>query len=349
VNVHAHLELPPLARHVKAKDYARWVLRLLQAKKELSQRDYVAAALSNCKTLLMTGTTTVGEISTHEASPGVIRQNGLRSVVYHEIITMRPDDPPKIPTGLVSTALIAHGLSPHSPHTISPDALKHVRSFARRRSLRLSMHVAETIDEELLLQRRPSGLDRLYAAADWSRSWAPSGRSSFDYLERSGMLSARFLAVHAVHADARDRVIIRRTHTAIAHCPRSNRAMRIGTLPLRTYLDQGIIVGLGTDSLASVPTLSLWDEMRAALEVHVASGVTARDLLAIATKGGACALGLGREIGTLAPGKRADLIAVPAPRRDSGDLCSDLLRETKSCTMTMVNGKVLYRSRPVRT
>lgn len=349
VNVHAHLELPPIAKKVKAGEYALWVLRLLRAKQQMSSSDYRKAALANCATLLETGTTTVGEISTHGASPSIIRKSGLRSVVYHEIIAIRPGDRARIPQRLSPTALIAHGLSPHSPHTTSPEVLEKVRSLAIRRHLRLCMHVAETLDEGLLLQREPGGLDKLYAAAGWSRSWAPSDRSSFAYLERSGVLSERFLAVHAVHADARDRTIIRRTRTPIAHCPRSNRALHVGTLPLKSYLDQGIVVGLGTDSLASVPTLSLWDEMRAALEIHGPTGIFARDLLRIATEGGAKALGLNEQIGTLEPGRRADLIAVPSPRRSSGDICSDLLRETKSCTMTMVNGTVLYRSIPARS
>jgi cytosine/adenosine deaminase-related metal-dependent hydrolase len=102
-------------------------------------------------------------------------------------------------------------------------------------------------------------------------------------------------------------------------------------------------VGLGTDSLASVPNLNMWDEMRYARKIHKKDGVTAEDIFKLATIGGAKALGLDKEIGTLEPGKKADLIAVPLPKKDTGDLYSDLLRETKSCIMTMVNGKILYR------
>jgi 5-methylthioadenosine/S-adenosylhomocysteine deaminase len=91
----------------------------------------------------------------------------------------------------------------------------------------------------------------------------------------------------------------------------------------------------------------MWDEMRSALRLHRGSGVTAREIFQLATIGGARALGLDSEIGSLEPGKKADVIAVPLPRRNSGDFYSDLLRETKSCTMTMVNGKVLYRENAV--
>jgi 5-methylthioadenosine/S-adenosylhomocysteine deaminase len=114
-------------------------------------------------------------------------------------------------------------------------------------------------------------------------------------------------------------------------------------MPLAGFLRAHIPVGLGTDSLASVPTLNLWDEMRYALRIHRTSGITAEDILRIATIGGAKALGMDKELGSLEPGKRADLIAVPLPSRDTGCLSSDLLRETKSCTMSMVNGKIIYK------
>ncbi len=114
-------------------------------------------------------------------------------------------------------------------------------------------------------------------------------------------------------------------------------------MPLRTFLDEHIAVGLGTDSLASVPTLSLWDEMRFAHQVHRRSRVSSREILTLATLGGAQALGMADEIGSLETGKKADLIIVPLPKNDTGDLYSDLLRETESCIVSVVNGRVRYR------
>jgi len=113
-------------------------------------------------------------------------------------------------------------------------------------------------------------------------------------------------------------------------------------MPLAEFLRARIPVGLGTDSLASVPTLSMWDEMRYALRIHRPSGITAEVLLRIATLGGAKALGMDKEIGSLEPDKRADCIIVPIPSKNTGDLSADLLRETKSCMMSMVNGKIIY-------
>jgi cytosine/adenosine deaminase-related metal-dependent hydrolase len=114
-------------------------------------------------------------------------------------------------------------------------------------------------------------------------------------------------------------------------------------MPLKKLLDAGITVGLGTDSLASSPSLNLWDEMRYAYRIHRSDGVSARDIFTLATAGGAEALGMFNAIGSIGPGKRADIIAVPLPKKDTGDIYSDLLGETKSCIMSVIDGKILFR------
>ncbi len=205
------------------------------------------------------------------------------------------------------------------------------------------MHVAESRDEIRLLQGKKSGFDKLYKVAGWDTAWAPHAQSSIEYLLRIGILGPQFLAVHAVHTTRRDLTVIKKTKTPLAHCPRSNAETRVGRMPLMKFLAEGITVGLGTDSLASSPSLSMWDEMRYAYQIHRQDGIKPLDIFKLATIEGAKALGREQEIGTLEPGKQADIIAVPLPGKNTGDLHSDLLRETKSSIMTMVNGKTLYK------
>jgi len=345
VNVHTHLELPPLMSSLRGRDYASWVLDLIRVKAGLTAKDYRSAARNNIRDLIRSGTTTVAEISTHNASPEILKRSGLRAVVYHEIISMRPGSAVTIPPRRRDSSLMRYGLSPHSPHTVSEQALTFLHRYAKKNRFPLCMHVAESKDEGLLLGRRKSSLEKIYRAAGWDRDWAPRARSAFQYLDRLGMVSPDLLGVHAVHADVDDIRIIARNGASVAHCPRSNHSLRVGTMDLRAMLDAGVHVGLGTDSLASVPTLNLWDEMRAAYALHRSRGVTPSDILDLATRGGAEALGMQGSIGVLEEGKRADCIVVPRPRRDTGDLCSDLLRETKSSIMTMVNGRILHQER----
>ena len=344
VNSHAHLELPLLLDDIRAQNYADWVLNLLKKKIRITKSDYVAAARTNITSLLRSGTTTVAEISTHGASPPLLAKSGLRAIIFHEIISMAQDRKALVlPHLRSSTRLIRYGYSPHSPHTVSEIALREIHRVAAGRAIPLCMHVAETKDEILLLQHKKSGLDRLYAAAGWDTSRAPRARSSFEYLRSVGILSPAFLAAHAVQTDNADISIIKRSGAGIAHCPRSNHELGTGTMDLVHFLKAGIPVGLGTDSLASSPSLNLWDEMRYAYKVHRRSGVTTRDIFHMATLGGAGALGMGKEVGSLEPGKRADIIALALPGKNTGDLYSDLLRETNTCIMSIVNGRVLYR------
>jgi cytosine/adenosine deaminase-related metal-dependent hydrolase len=348
VNLHTHLELPPLLDAVRARAFPDWVLNLIQAKKELDATGYAIAAKQNILSLIRSGTTTVGEICTHGVSPGVLKQSGLRAMVYQEIISMCPSYPTSRLQSLASrpsTNLVRTGLSPHAPYTVSETTLLQIKKLAPRKHLRLCMHVAESKDEIRLFQRKKSRFEKLYRTVGWDTAWAPSAESPFTYLHTLGILNENFLAVHAVHATDKDISLIKRSRVSIAHCPRSNRETGVGKMPLRKFLDAGIVVGLGTDSLASTLSLNLWDEMRFAYRMHRSDGVTVKDIFALATVGGAKALGMFNKIGSIEPGKRADIIAVPFPKKDTGDIYSDLLRETKSCIMSVVDGKILYHNK----
>jgi 5-methylthioadenosine/S-adenosylhomocysteine deaminase len=131
---------------------------------------------------------------------------------------------------------------------------------------------------------------------------------------------------------------------SVAHCPRSNARLSGGVAPVPEFLRLGIAVGLGTDSLASVPTLDLWDEMRACLAAH-RGRVMPADVLAMATLGGARALGLADRVGSLEVGKRADLIAVSTRSFAASDPVESLIAETGGGDVlaSLVEGEIRHR------
>jgi cytosine/adenosine deaminase-related metal-dependent hydrolase len=345
INLHTHLELPPLLDTIQARTFPDWVLNLISAKKKLDNKDFAFASQKNINALIRSGTTTVGEICTHGVSPTLIKRSGLRSVVYPEIISMgteyRYRESRKQKRGR-DDGRIQNGLSPHTPYTVSEAVLRQIKKLAEKHKLKLCMHVAESKDESRLLQGKKSGIEKLYEFANWDLAWAPKGSSSIEYLKRIGLLSPNLLAVHAVQASGNDIKLLKKFKVSIAHCPRSNKETRVGRMPLKKFLDAGISVGLGTDSLASSPSLNMWDEMRYAYRIHKKDGISAKDIFYLATICGAQALGMDKEIGTLEHGKKADLIVVPLPKKDTGDIYSDLLRETESCIMGIVNGEIIY-------
>jgi cytosine/adenosine deaminase-related metal-dependent hydrolase len=345
INVHTHLELPPLLNVIRARTFPEWVLNLIHAKRNLDLAVYTIAAKENVRSLIRCGTTCVGEICSHDVSPAILKQSGLRAVVYKELITMAPLCTMKYLSSLLSrpSVLIQYGISPHTPYTVSESALLAIKQLSQKKFFPLAMHIGESKDEIRLFQRKKSGLQQLYRLAGWDLSGAPSASSSFEYLQRIGFLSHNLLAVHAVHIKDGDIAIMKKSKVSVAHCPRSNKETGVGRMPLKKLLDKGIFVGLGTDSLTSSPSLNLWDEMRYAFKIHQRDGITAKDIFKLVTVDGSKALRMEKETGSLEPGKRADIIAVPLPQKDTGDLYSDLLRETKSCIMSVVNGKVLYQ------
>ncbi len=341
VNAHTHLELPPLLNKIRTKRFPDWVLGLIRVKRKIAFSDYVDNSKKNIETLIRTGTTTVAEICTHHASPEPLILSGLRAVIFHEVISMDPSSVlPVLPQFMTRPSTRVHvGISPHAPHTVSAAVLRGLKK--RYSGLRFCMHVAESRDEIELLRTGKGGFLKIYKMAGWNSAWAPRPASPFQYLHDLGMLDSLFTAVHAVYATSNDIGLIKKAGLCIVHCPRSNRETGVGKISLKLFLDAGIPVALGTDSLASSPSLSMWDEMRFAYRLHRHSGTSAADIFKSATLSGARSLGLDGRIGTLERGKRADIIAVPLPTKTTGDLYSDLIRETRYSIMTMVDGNFL--------
>lgn len=195
-----------------------------------------------------------------------------------------------------SNPLIRTAFAPHAPYTVSNSPLEKVRMLADELDIPIHMHVHETADEigQGIAQHKERPLQRLRGL---------------------GLLSPRLLAVHMTQLDAGEIAVIAQSGAHIIHCPESNLKLASGFCPVAAAAKAGINIALGTDGAASNNDLDMFGEMRTAALVAKAvagdaSALPALQMLKIATLGGAKAMGMDHEIGSLLPGKAADMAAV---------------------------------------
>jgi len=192
--------------------------------------------------------------------------------------------------------LISTAFAPHAPYTVSDDPLQRVLTFAEEMDLSIHMHVHETAHEV-------------------EEASAQSGLRPLARLTQLGLLSPRLAAVHMTQLSDGEIAQLAGSGASVVHCPESNLKLASGFCPVQKLLDAGVNVALGTDGAASNNDLDMLSEMRSAALLGKAvagdaSAVTAAQALHMATLGGAHALGLDETIGSLVPGKAADITAV---------------------------------------
>ena len=193
-------------------------------------------------------------------------------------------------------ALLTFTLAPHAPYTVSDNTLRHIAVLAEELDLPIHTHVHET-REEILTSVEHHGMRPL------------------ERLKKLGIVGPRLIAVHSVHLEEGEMDVMAREGVTVAHCPSSNMKLASGIAPVAALRSRGVRVALGTDGAASNNRLDMMTEMRtAALLAKVASGdarvANAFETLEMATIEGARALGLEGEVGSIEPGKSADLTAV---------------------------------------
>ncbi len=204
--------------------------------------------------------------------------------------------------------------TPHAPYSTHPELIKALKDRAREMDALFPIHVAEPpAERELIGQGRGELADFLRGRGFYEDVFSDvDSQGSVQYLHKLGVLDSRTLLVHCVHIDAEELGLIGKTGARICLCPGSNRFLQVGQAPVADMLKQGIRPALGTDSAASNPRLSMWREMRILAEAY--PDVSYEDIVAMATKDGASALGLDQWTGSLVPGRRAAFLAVTLPR-----------------------------------
>jgi 5-methylthioadenosine/S-adenosylhomocysteine deaminase len=311
VNAHSHLEYASYAGFGDGLPFAPWIGLHVTRKGKLdldAMTDIARAGAAEC---LRSGITTVGDASFAGAAAIACDELGLRGVVHIEVF----GGPEALDTMFVPTRdrvadafsdRVMLGISPHAPYTVRFE----LYAACLELGLPLATHFSESDDEAQYLR-------------DGSGAWAglagllvpPIGTSGIRALAERGLLGPVVLAAHCVTVDEEEIRLLAVNDVAVAHCPRSNAMLGCGTAPLRALRDAGVRVAIATDSPASTPSFDVFEEMRTAIVVarareRDAAALTPADALELATLGGARALGLDASVGSLEPGKQADLTVV---------------------------------------
>ncbi len=234
------------------------------------------------------------------------------------------DDPSGRPSSAGSILGIRHGISPHSPYTVSAKLLTELVLRARQHEMPVAMHVAESREELELLRDGTGPFQALLEERGmWDNTAIPRGSRPLDYL-RMLAEAPRALVIHGNYLDEEERAFLAANSERISliHCPRTHSYFFHPPLPLPQLLAIGVRVALGTDSRASNPDLDLLAELRDVARLH--PQLHPQEILHMGTLAGAEALGRGDEVGSITPGKLANLVAIPLPE-DAGAAASDLL------------------------
>jgi cytosine/adenosine deaminase-related metal-dependent hydrolase len=303
INAHAHLGLSALRGKIDStRGFVNWVSELIAARAELKEQETWNAALDGAISVKNSGTGFVAEVGTARLGASVLRESGLQGIVFEEVLGACPHPPPlpKASDGLVVS------YAGHALHTTGPDALRWLKA-ATGDSL-FSIHLAEADAEvEFLATGKGVWAELLIERGIDFSDWGPWGERPIARAYRLGLLGPRTLAVHTLHADAADMETLAATGTSVCLCPRSNWELH-GRLPkIGAMLRSGLTCALGSDSSASCPSLSLFDEMAFVSERY--PELSPGTILALATVHGARAVGR-EDLGRIRSGCRARLIYV---------------------------------------
>ena len=373
VNCHSHLEVTSMrgALDDVEHDFSAWLLKLNGLRAGLSDEDILGAAVNGAMEGARAGVTCFGDIGRlGHAGVHALKTVGLRGVVFQETEfsadnRTADDDFLKLASKFEllkdeETELVRVGLSPHSPYTVGSRLFELIAQYSILNRVPLTIHAAESMDEHELLTKGTGFFTTVYEK--YGVEWYSPHCTPIEYLERLGVLSTQPLLAHCVTVSESDIKKISANGAKIAHCPKSNAKFGHGYAPLAAFLDAGIAVGLGSDSVASNNTCDLLEESRfAALvarnrtncgsshEVRASSSpsfISAKQMLETATLGGAKALGLDHLIGTLDAGKQADIAVVSLAniaQQPVSDVHTALVfaSNARDVVMTMVAGKAI--------
>ncbi len=278
--------------------------RLRPLERRVGPAEERAGALAGCLELLLNGVTTIADrYRDMDAVADAVLASGLRAVVAHSLYDTSAERDLAIATALVerfgtdpARSRVWAGFGPHATDTCGHELLREVRRRAERTGARVFIHLAQSQAEVAAVRARGAP----HCAA---------------YLDDLGLLGPGVVVAHGTYLSADEAELVGARGTAVAHCPSSNAKLEGRVAPVARMRRAGAVVGLGTDAACCNNGADLFAEMKVAgllnkVAADDPAAFPALDLLRMATSEAARALGIGHLVGTLEPGKRADVIAV---------------------------------------
>jgi len=313
VNAHTHLGLSYLAlgEFEPTADFAAWLTRLVSKRLLRTQGAIRQAVREGAAQCLAAGTVAGADVTPDvECDDGLVRADGRWTVfgeaaMFGERGLERVAKTAERLARLAAAAPVRIGLAPHAPYSTSVEVFLAARREADARGWPLTTHLHETLDEIACTERGEGSLyELMHRYRLLPRDWRPAGARPIRMLAEAGFFSGPVLVAHGNYLTDDDIAVLARSGSSVAWCPRSAAFFGHADHPWRRLLAAGVNVCLGTDSLASSPSLSVLDEAR-----HIFAGQVGADprlVLDLATRRGARALGLEDQVGDLKAGLAAE-------------------------------------------
>jgi 5-methylthioadenosine/S-adenosylhomocysteine deaminase len=353
VNTHTHAPMVlfrGIADDLKLMD---WLQRFIfpAEKKNVTAAFVTAGTRLAALEMIRSGTTTFADMYYFEEQVALAaKEAGLRTVAGETLIEFPAPDHATTQDGLAyaerflqrfrGDPLVTAAVAPHSTYLANPETIRAARALADKYGAPLLVHLSESSEEQRQVREK-------------------YGKSPTEHLRDLGFLRKGVVGAHGVWLTPADRAILKAADAGVVHCPQSNMKIASGAAPVGDLLREGVRLGLGTDGAASNNDLDMFEEMLTAalLAKHTTGDPTvapAAEVLAMATIGGARALGMEDRIGSLEPGKRADLVIVGVDRaglRPVYDPVSHLVYAAKGADVrdVVIEGRVVMRDRRVLT
>lgn len=375
VNAHAHLQYTDFEELNSINEpFHVWLQQMAAKRGTFDDARWQESARRGLHLMLKSGTTSVADIVTEVSVLHPTARSGIGGVSYLEVLLQDAQSwsdggRAALLAGLDGApAGRAVGVSPHTPYTVSSAVFADAVAIARDRGLRSHPHIAESAAEVEFVAKGTGPFAEFLTRFDKSMELlrdGGSGLSVVGYLDRLGVLGPDVHGAHCVHCDGADRAILSEGGVYAALCVRSNRILLAGEPPVADYLRENSPFAIGTDSLASTPSLDLLEEAATLRALARSQGYAEPDLdsriIAAATLGGAAAMGLA-DAGRLEPGARADLAVFglgggddgagdsagaaieAATANPYGALLDAAEAGTHRCLATVLGGKIVHRA-----